>query len=92
MAKSKSGDDSPDIPPDIAALTFEAALKELKDVVQRLEGGEVDLEESIEFYSRGTLLKRHCEAKLKAAQQQVEKLIPSEDGTEAPTSEPFKVE
>lgn len=89
MPEPKTGNNNSEIPRDIAGLSFEAALRELKDVVQRLEGGDVDLEESIEIYSRGTLLKRHCESKLQAAQAKVEKLIPPEPG-ESPSSEPFE--
>jgi exodeoxyribonuclease VII small subunit len=55
------------LPPDIAALSFEAALKQLEDIVRKLEDGKVELEESIDIYGRGVLLKRHCEAKLQAA-------------------------
>ena len=69
-----------DLPPDIAALDFEAALKQLEDIVRKLEGGEVALEESIDIYGRGVLLRRHCEAKLQAAKAKVEKIVLSPDG------------
>lgn len=92
MSQSKSKGEEPAIPDDIAALSFEAALQELKDVVQRLEKGEADLEESIDIYSRGTNLKRHCETKLRSARERVDKLIPSEDGTNVVASEPLDVE
>lgn len=56
-------------------LSFEAALKELEDIVARLEQGEVDLEDSIALYERGQALKAHCEAKLKAAEGRLEKIV-----------------
>ena len=56
-------------------MSFEAAMAELEDIVQGLEGGQVDLDASIALYSRGALLKRHCEAKLNAASEQVEKIV-----------------
>lgn len=62
-------------PPAIASLSFEAALKELESIVARLEQGEVDLEDSIALYERGQALKQHCEAKLKAAEGRLEKLV-----------------
>jgi exodeoxyribonuclease VII small subunit len=68
------------IPDDIAALNFEAAMSELEDIVQKLEGGDVDLEKSIEMYSRGALLKQHCEAKLQAASEKVERIIAGNGG------------
>ena len=68
------------IPPEVATLSFEQALSELEGIVQRLEGGGVSLEASIEMYGRGSLLKRHCEAKLRAAQEKVERIVIGEGG------------
>lgn len=68
------------LPADIAALSFEQALAELDQIVQRLEGGRVALEESIDIYTRGVLLKRHCEAKLQSAQERIEKIVIGTDG------------
>ncbi len=56
-------------------LSFEVALKELEDIVSRLEQGEVDLEDSIALYERGQALKAHCEKKLKAAESRLEKIV-----------------
>ena len=55
-------------------------------VMQKLESGSVDLEESISLYERGAALKAHCEAKLKAAQERIEKIVVSSDGR--PKTEP----
>ncbi len=68
------------IPDDIRVMSFEQALTALDEIVQRLESGRVDLDESIKFYTRGTLLKRHCEAKLKQASDQIEKIELGRDG------------
>jgi exodeoxyribonuclease VII small subunit len=59
---------------DISAMTFEAAMAELEKVVRDLESGNVELEKSIALYERGAQLKAHCEAKLKAAEERVEKI------------------
>ena len=61
--------------PDIAKLSFEQALAELETIVAELESGKAELERSVDVYKRGAALKAHCEAKLKAAQLQVEKII-----------------
>ena len=77
-----------EIPEDIQAMSFEAALAELETIVGRLESGNVDLEASIDMYARGAHLKAHCEARLKAAEARVEKLVIGQGGQ--PTgSEPF---
>jgi len=59
----------------VESLSFEQALKELEDIVSRLEQGEVDLEDSIALYERGQALKAHCEAKLKTAEGRLEKIV-----------------
>lgn len=64
----------------IAALSFEAALEELEQVVRQLESGEVPLEASIALYARGAELRRHCEDKLRAAEARVEEITRGPNG------------
>ncbi|HWC62409.1 MAG TPA: exodeoxyribonuclease VII small subunit [Rhizomicrobium sp.] len=66
---------------DVGTMSFEQALKELEGIVGRLEQGEVDLEDSILLYERGQALKNHCEARLKAAEGRLEKLVLGTSGT-----------
>ena len=66
--------------PEIGEMSFEQALKALEDVVRRLEGGEVPLDESITLYERGEALRRHCQARLDAAQARIEKIVAGPDG------------
>jgi len=70
----------PGVPPDIAAMSFEDALAELEQIVRRLEGGQVKLDEAILSYERGAQLKRHCERKLNEAQQRVDRIIIGPEG------------
>ena len=65
---------------EIAGLPFEAAMKELESIVDRLEKGQVALEESIAIYERGELLKTHCDTLLKSAEARIEKITLSRDG------------
>ncbi len=60
--------------PAVESLTFEAAMSELEGIVDKLERGDVPLEESIAFYERGEALKARCEALLKNAEMRVEKV------------------
>jgi exodeoxyribonuclease VII small subunit len=64
----------------IAAMNFEDALRALEDVVRRLEGGEVPLDESLTLYERGEALRKHCQARLDAAQARIEKIVAGGDG------------
>ncbi|NKJ41488.1 MULTISPECIES: exodeoxyribonuclease VII small subunit [unclassified Novosphingobium] len=71
--------------PDIAALSFEDALKELEVVVRRLESGEAPLDESIDLYTRGEALRTHCQARLDAAQARIEAVVADREGRPAAT-------
>jgi exodeoxyribonuclease VII small subunit len=76
---------------DIREMSFERALKELESIVERLEKGAVELEESIAIYERGEALREHCDRLLKQAEARVEKLTLGANGT--PTrAEPFRPE
>ena len=68
---------------DIAALSFEQALAELEAIVGKLESGQAPLEQSIELYERGALLKSHCETRLDAARLRVEKIVMGPQGAAA---------
>lgn len=75
-----------ELPADIAALSFEEALAELERIVRQLEEGKGPLDAAIDAYSRGSLLKRHCEAKLAEAQARVDRIVLGPDG--APSVQP----
>jgi exodeoxyribonuclease VII small subunit len=78
------------VSPDIAAMNFEDALAELEQIVRRLEGGQVKLDEAIISYERGAQLKRHCERKLNEAQQRVDRIVIGPEG--AIGAEPAKLD
>ena len=61
-------------PNDVAKMPFEAALAELEAIVDRLEKGNVSLEDSITLYERGEALKARCEELLKNAEMRIEKI------------------
>ncbi|MGN6767982.1 MAG: exodeoxyribonuclease VII small subunit [Rhizobiaceae bacterium] len=66
---------------DIRKMSFEQALEALEGIVENLERGDVPLDQSIRIYERGEALKKHCDALLKAAEDKVEKIRLSRDGT-----------
>lgn len=73
---------------DIAAMSFEDALRALEEVVRKLESGEVPLDDSISLYERGEALRTHCQARLDAASARIEKIVQGPDGQAAGT-QPF---
>ena len=72
--------------PEIASLPFERAIEELEGIVQRLEQGNVALDESVAIYERGEALKRHCEALLQRAEARIHKITLSPDGAPSGTT------
>ncbi|MGE0750432.1 MAG: exodeoxyribonuclease VII small subunit [Variibacter sp.] len=75
---------------DVTAMSFEKALAELDSIVQRLEKGDVPLEESVAIYERGEVLKRRCDELLRQAEARVEKI--TLDASGKPTgAEPLDV-
>ena len=76
---------APEVAPDVAALTFEDALRALEDVVRKLESGEVPLDDSIALYERGETLRTHCQARLNAAQARIDKIVAGPDGVPSGT-------
>jgi len=65
---------------EVGNLSFEEAFKELEDVVRRLEGGGLTLDETIALFERGMKLAEHCGQKLDEAELKVSQLVPSNEG------------
>ncbi|MDR4948524.1 exodeoxyribonuclease VII small subunit [Neobacillus cucumis] len=60
-------------------LTFEEAMAKLEQIVEKLEEGDVPLEEAITFYKEGMELSKLCHDKLKTVEEQLTQII-TEDG------------
>lgn len=56
-------------------MSFEESLKELEGIADKLEKGQISLDESLLLFENGIKLVRECNTKLKNARQNVEKLI-----------------
>lgn len=61
--------------PTAEAMGFEEALKRLTAIVERLESGELSLEQSLSLFEEGTRLSRTSQAQLDAAEKRVEELL-----------------
>lgn len=69
--------------------TFEQALEELEQLVERLEGGDLPLEDALADFERGVKLTRECQQKLASAEQKVKVLM--EEGGEV-REQPFDID
>ena len=62
-------------PKEAPKLDFETAMRDLEELVERLEQGDLPLEESLAAFERGVMLTRSCQLALKEAEQKVEILL-----------------
>lgn len=82
MAKTEST-----APTDDQIARFESSLGELENLVERMEGGEMSLDESLSSFERGIALYRDCEQALKQAELRVKLLL---DPDAPDTAEPVE--
>ncbi|MBN1255570.1 MAG: exodeoxyribonuclease VII small subunit [Deltaproteobacteria bacterium] len=68
--------------------TFEESLQELEEIVNRLEEGDLPLEEALKLFEEGVRLSRSCHTKLDEAQKRVEIVFKDESGKM--TTRPFE--
>jgi exodeoxyribonuclease VII small subunit len=64
----------------MAVEKFESALKKLEEVVKRLEGGELSLDDSLKAFEEGVKQAAFCTKKLNEAEKRVELLLKQKDG------------
>ncbi len=65
----------------IEKLDFETALSKLEEIVEKLGNGKVNLEEMVDLYEQGIVLKAHCAKKLTDAKMKVDVLVQKESAS-----------
>ncbi len=68
--------------PDPKQMSFEQAVGELESIIERIEQGEVGLEQSLDEYRRGGTLIKRCRDILDVAEQQIQKMTAQETADE----------
>ena len=63
-------------------IKFEDKMKELESLINELENGEIDLDDSIEKYTKAMKLIKECDTELKNVEKQISKLVTEENETE----------
>jgi len=63
---------------DISRLSFEQAIKELTDIVGKIEQGQIPLQDSLKQYEKGMALIKHCKGILEKAERRIEKITKEE--------------
>jgi exodeoxyribonuclease VII small subunit len=77
-SKEQAGDAQRDTA--VAAMNFEAAMEQLETIIDRIEAGEVGLEQSLTEYEQGMKLVAHCRAILERAETRIKQLTPDDEG------------
>ena len=72
---------------DIKKLNFEESIKQLKEIVERIEQGQIPLQDSLEQYEEGMALINHCRGILQKAEKRIEKISKQEQGAEEAADE-----
>ncbi len=67
---------------DVAELSFEEAIAGLTDIVDKIEQGQIPLQDSLDQYERGMTLIKHCRTILQQAEQRIEKITQKEETEE----------
>lgn len=70
-------------------VAFEQSLKELEQLVEQMEEGELSLEESLKSFETGIALSRGCQEALNQAEQRIQILIEKDSGTD---QQPFDLD
>ncbi len=72
---------------DVDKLSFEEAIKELTDIVGKIEKGEIPLQDSLEQYEKGMALIKQCRTILQKAEERIEKITKEEDSQDSSQQE-----
>jgi exodeoxyribonuclease VII small subunit len=64
----------------VEGLSFEKALHQLEEIVEVLEGGELDLEASLKLFEEGIALSIFCQQELQKAEGRIQQLVKKLDG------------
>jgi exodeoxyribonuclease VII small subunit len=75
-------DEANDSAPGGEEMSYEDSLERLEEIVQRLESGQLPLDESLRLFEEGTQLTKVCQRRLTEAELRIEKLMADGQGTE----------
>jgi len=71
----------------ISKLSFEDAIKELTNIVGKIEQGQIPLQDSLQQYERGMTLIKHCRTILQKAEKRIEKIATADQNDQAPSDQ-----
>ena len=85
MAEKKRKDE-------LSKLSFEESIRQLKEIVDKIEQGQIPLQDSLDQYEKGMALIKHCRGILQKAEKRIEKISQAEQAEEETAEEPSEPE
>ena len=64
----------------VKGMSFEESMEALEGLVKRLEGGGIDLDESLRIYEQAVALRDHCRSILEDGERRIRKIMETADG------------
>ncbi len=65
---------------EVSKMTFEESIQQLESLVEKLEAGGTDLDQSLEIYEKAVVLKNHCKEVLDDGQRRIKKILETSNG------------
>lgn len=88
MAKKKTSKKAADRKEDLSDLSYEEAIERVEEIADKIESGEIGLEESVEQYEKGMALLNRCREILDRAELKITELTAQGDGPPEDDEEP----
>ncbi len=65
---------------EVSKMSFEESIKQLESLVEKLETGGIDLDQSLEIYEKAVVLRSHCKEVLDDGQRRIKKILETSNG------------
>ena len=75
-----NGEESEKYAEEVGKMSFEESISQLEKLVEKLETGGTDLDESLEIYERAVILRNHCKSVLDDGQRRIKKILETSVG------------
>lgn len=65
---------------EVSKMSFEESIQQLESLVEKLEAGGTDLDQSLEIYEKAVMLRNHCKEVLDDGQRRIKKILETSNG------------
>ena len=65
---------------EVSKMSFEESIQQLESLVEKLEAGGTDIDQSLEIYEKAVVLRNHCKEVLDDGQRRIKKILETSNG------------